>query len=199
MGDRNNSQRSHTVLLCLLAVAMFGFAFALVPLYTLVCELTGLNGKTSGRSVTATQVAPVSDREVTIQFLAHVTRGMPSEFRPTEHRLRVRLGEVHTTHYYVRNHASEGVVGQAVPSVAPSVAARYLHKIECFCFTQQPLGGGEEKQMPVQFYVGVDLPEEVHTLSLSYTLFRVADPKPQTDAAVTETGPVGTGPRRSSP
>ena len=108
---------------------------------------------------------------------------MPWEFRPTETELRVRLGEINTTRFYVRNRVSDAVIGQAVPSVAPGLAAQYLHKIECFCFTQQQLDGGGEMEMPVQFYVGTDLPEEVRTLTLSYTMFRVEPVLPDADHA----------------
>ena len=168
-----DSQRKHTAVLVGLAVGMFGFAFALVPLYNVFCELTGLNGKTSPQAVQVEQGQRVSDREVTIQFLAQVAKGMPWEFRPTERQLRVRLGEVNVTQFYVRNRAGHAVIGQAVPSVAPGFAAQHLHKIECFCFTQQELDGDGEMEMPVQFYVGTDLPDEVRTLTLSYTMFRV--------------------------
>ena len=173
MNETPNTQRKHVVLLLSLAVGMFGFAFALVPLYEVFCEVTGLNGKTAGRAAGPATVSQVSGREVTIQFLAHVGNGMPWEFRPTEHQLRVRLGEVNTTDYYARNRAAQAVTGQAVPSVSPGYAAKYLHKVECFCFTQQHLDAGEDQQMPVRFYIGDDLPEEIHTLTLSYTLFKV--------------------------
>ena len=173
MTDSRNSQRKHTALLVLLATGMFGFAFALVPLYNVFCELTGINGKTSGQAAYREDASPTLEREVTIQFLAHVGRGMPWEFRPTESRLRVRLGEVNETRFYVRNYASQAVTGQAVPSVTPGLAAQYLHKIECFCFTQQTLDAGEEMEMPVQFYMGADLPARINTLTLSYTLFPV--------------------------
>ncbi len=173
MTDRRNRQRKHTALLLLLAVGMFGFAFALVPLYNVFCELTGINGKTSGQAAVSVQTSPILEREVTIQFLAHVGRGMPWEFRPTESGLRVRLGEINETRFYVRNHANQAVTGQAVPSVTPGLAARYLHKIECFCFTQQTLGAGDEMEMVVKFYMDVDLPADINTLSLSYTLFPV--------------------------
>jgi len=175
MTDTRNNQRKHLVLLFSLAVGMFGFAYALVPLYQVFCEVTGLNGKTSGRAadpISISQVLP-SDREVTVQFLANVANGMPWEFRPTVHQLQVRLGEINTTDFYARNRAAQAVTGQAVPSVAPGYAARYLHKVECFCFTQQHLEAGEDRHMPLRFYIGNDLPEEVHTLSLSYTLFKV--------------------------
>jgi len=173
MTDSRDRQRKHTALLLLVAVGMFGFAFALVPLYNVFCELTGINGKTSGQATVSVQTSPILEREVTIQFLAHVGRGMPWEFRPMESRLRVRLGEVNETRFYVRNHANQAVTGQAVPSVAPGLAARYLHKIECFCFTQQTLEAGEEMEMLVKFYMGVDLPADINTLSLSYALFPV--------------------------
>ena len=175
MTETRNDQRKHLVLLFSLAVGMFGFAYALVPLYQVFCEVTGLNGKTSGRAAdppTISQVLP-SDREVKIQFLANVSNGMPWEFRPTVHQLRVRLGEINTTDYYARNLAAQPVTGQAVPSVAPGFAAKYLHKVECFCFTQQHLEAGEDRLMPLRFYIGDDLPEEIQTLTLSYTLFKV--------------------------
>ena len=173
MTKTRNNQRKQLVVLLSLAVGMFGFAFALVPLYKVFCEVTGLNGRTSGRAADPITLSQVSDREVTIQFLAHVGNGMPWEFRPTEHQLRIRLGEINSTDYYARNRAAQAVTGQAVPSVAPGAAAKYLHKIECFCFTQQRLEAGADLHMPVRFYIGDDLPEEIHTLSLSYTLFKV--------------------------
>lgn len=181
MTETRSNQRTHVVLLFSLAVGMFGFAFALVPLYQVFCEITGLNGKTSGRPADPTAIPEVraSDREVAVQFLASVSNGMPWEFRPSTHQLKVRLGEIYTTDYYARNRAAQAVTGQAVPSVAPGYAAKYLHKVECFCFRQQHLEAGEDRHMPLRFYVSDDLPEEVHTLSLSYTLFKV----PTTQAA----------------
>ncbi len=177
MSKRSNSPGRQFALLSLLAVGMFGFAFALVPLYEIFCEITGLNGRTSGEAASVAQIAEISDREVTIQFTAQVFRGMPWEFRPTENQMRVRVGEVNTTEYYARNRASGMVTGQAVPSVSPGHAAQYLHKVECFCFTQQHLEGDAEIDMPVQFYVDPDLPEDIGTLSLSYTMYRVPDAK----------------------
>jgi cytochrome c oxidase assembly protein subunit 11 len=186
MPAARNNQRKHIAALLVVVVGMFGFAFALVPLYDVFCELTGLNGKTSGRAVVsepraleagANPIAEVSDREVTIQFLARVGRGMPWEFRPTETRLRVRPGQMTTTNFYVRNRAGRAVTGQAVPSVSPGLAALHLHKTECFCFTQQTLEAGQDMEMPVTFYIDDDLPDDIGTLSLSYTLFKVEPAK----------------------
>ena len=176
MTKRRNNQRKHVILLSALAVGMLGFAFALVPLYAIFCEITGINGKSYEREVSAAPAfLQVSEREVTIQFLAQVNRGMPWEFRPTDNQLKVRLGEVNLTSYYARNRAAQAVTGQAVPSVSPGYATTYLHKIECFCFTQQHLEAGEDQQMFVRFYIDDDLPEEIKTLTLSYSLFKVPD------------------------
>lgn len=160
------------------AIGMFGFAFALVPLYTIFCEITGLNGKTAGRAIEqerALAALPHLDREVTIQMLAKVARGLPWEFRPAATEMRVRVGEMNTTTFYVRNRDDEAVTGQAVPSVSPGQAAIHLHKLECFCFEQQALAPGEELDMPVSFYVDAELPADINELSLSYTMFRLGD------------------------
>lgn len=180
MSEKPNNQRKHIILLSSLAVGMLGFAFALVPLYAIFCEVTGINGKTYSREISAEPaVLQVSEREVTIQFLAQVSRGMPWEFRPTESQLKIQLGEVRVTSYYARNRADQTVIGQAVPSISPGYAAQYLHKLECFCFTEQVLEAGEEQQMAVRFYIDEDLPEEIHTLTLSYSLF----PAPNVEVA----------------
>ena len=192
--DRQTRLRKHTALLAVVAVGMFGFAFALVPLYNIFCEITGLNGKTSGQAATSVPVAATAsqsasesiEREVTVQFISHVSRGMPWEFRPTESRLRVRLGEVTETLYYARNFANRIATGQAVPSVTPGYAARYLHKVECFCFTQQHLQPGEELDMPVYFYVGEDLPSDIGTLTLSYTMYPVSTDTKQSSVPAEE-------------
>jgi cytochrome c oxidase assembly protein subunit 11 len=184
MARTPDKRRRHTIVLCALAAGMFGFAFTLVPLYNVFCELTGLNGKTAARASRSEPAPTAADREVTIQFLAQTSNGMPWEFRPTENQLRVRLGEIHTTRYYVRNRSDAAVTGQAVPSVAPGPAAPYLNKLECFCFSQQRLAGGADMEMPVRFYVAADLPPQIHTLTLSYTLFPVP-PDAQRSAATT--------------
>ena len=174
MSKNRNKQTKHLILLSSLAFGMLGFSFALVPLYEIFCEVTGITGKTSSSvAVEPAAVMQESEREVTIQFLAQGSRGMPWEFRPTEHQLRVRVGEVNLTSYYARNHSAQGVTGQAVPSVSPVNVSRYLHKIECFCFTEQYLGAGEDQQMAVRFYIDEELPEEINTLTLSYSLFNV--------------------------
>jgi cytochrome c oxidase assembly protein subunit 11 len=171
-------KKTHPLLLAGLAVGMFGFAFALVPIYDIICEVTGLNGKTSTQASLIEEIEssliPI-DREIKIQFLAKAARGMPWEFRPTEGALYVRPGEVHHTTFYVRNRAQTTITGQAVPSVSPGQAAIYLKKIECFCFQQQELMAGNELEMGVSFVVDTDIPSEIKELTLSYTMFNVTD------------------------
>lgn len=168
----------HTVMLIGLAVGMFGFAFALVPLYDVLCEITGINGKTATQAALFEEIeAPVTvvDREVTVQFLAKAARGMPWEFRPQEDSLVVRPGEMNSATFYVRNRSQNSVTGQAVPSVSPGQAALYLKKIECFCFEQQELPAGGEMEMGVSFFIDADLPAGINELTLSYTMFKVGE------------------------
>lgn len=170
--------KKHTFLLIGLAVGMFGFAFALVPLYNVFCEITGLNGKTSGQAELIEEIEssiePVT-REIKIQFLAKSARGMPWEFRPTQKQMIVRTGEMNKTTFYARNRAQNTVTGQAVPSVSPGQAALYLQKVECFCFEQQELPAGGDMEMGVSFFVANDLPPEVNEFTLSYTMFNISD------------------------
>lgn len=157
---------------------MFGFAFALVPIYNVICEITGLNGRTTTQAALLEEITPSAtpqDRQVRIEFLAKAARGLPWEFRPLEGEMTVRIGEMNLTSFYVRNRAREAVIGQAVPSVAPGQAAQYLKKVECFCFERQELAAGGEMEMGVSFYVDAELPADISQLTLSYTMFNVGD------------------------
>lgn len=152
-------------------VGMFAFGFALVPLYDVFCEITGINGKTGGRyEAGATQQVDES-RTVRVQFLASNGPGMTWEFRPVVRSVDVHPGEAVTVNYYAANGSDYAMVGQAVPSLAPSEGSLYFHKTECFCFIQQPLEAGESVEMPLVFIVDRDLPEHISKLTLSYTLY----------------------------
>ncbi len=160
--------------LLLATLAMFGFGFALVPLYDVFCQVTGLNGKTQRLDVQAAQDMSVDEtRWVNVEFTANVNSGMPWEFRPKQTRMRVHPGAVNTTVYYAHNTAAEAITGQAVPSVTPGKAGAHFKKIECFCFDRQLLQAGETKEMPVRFIVDRKLAPEVQTVTLSYTFFNV--------------------------
>lgn len=151
------------------ALAMFGFGYALVPLYEVACQVLGINGKT-GR-VEAAAGAIDTTRTIRVEFTGQVMAGLPWEFRPMVDRIEVHPGETVVVNYYARNKASEAIVGQAVPSVAPGRAAPYFKKIECFCFTRQELQAGEGVEMPVQFTINPEVGPDVHTVTLSYAFF----------------------------
>ncbi len=168
----------HTLLLAGLAVGMFGFAFALVPLYNVICEITGINGKTNAQAALVEEIGAshaLADREVTVEFLAKSARGMPWEFRPTVDRMVVRPGQMNHTTFYVRNRIQKSVTGQAVPSVSPGQASLYMKKLECFCFEQQTLPAGGEMEMGVSFILDADMPVTINELTLSYTMFRIGE------------------------
>lgn len=157
--------------LWLMTVVMFGFGFALVPLYDVFCDITGLNGKTDGQ--VEFSKAPVVDKSrlVTVQFISTLNEEMPWEFRPMVRSVKVHPGEPTVIEYYARNKTQHAMIGQAVPSVSPGLAAPYLQKTECFCFTEQKLEANEEKLMPVRFIISNDLPKNINELTLSYTFF----------------------------
>jgi len=176
--------KPRTVLkLVLVVFGMFGFGFALVPLYTVFCEITGLNGKTGEQYTQSTVEEIDKDRLVTIQFLTNNNVDMPWDFRPQVRSMKVHPGELNTTNFYVRNTARTTMTAQAVPSVTPFMAATYLHKTECFCFEQQQLATGESLDMPLRFIIDRDVPPEIETLTLSYTLFDITE-QPQDQPAV---------------
>jgi len=157
--------------LLLLTVVMFGFGFALVPLYDVFCDITGLNGKT-GDKITFDQTSQVDEsRLIKVTFVSSLNESMPWEFKPLQTEIFVHPGKLTTVQYWAKNIASHSVVGQAVPSVSPGLAAAYFQKTECFCFTRQELKAGEEKIMPVSFVVDTALPKEMKEITLSYTFF----------------------------
>ncbi|MBM3350462.1 MAG: cytochrome c oxidase assembly protein [Betaproteobacteria bacterium] len=147
------------------------FAFALVPLYDVLCAMTGLNGKTV-TSASATSSNKVdTTRWVTVQFTSSVMPGLGWNFYPKQSSIKVRPGQVETVLFEAKNITSQVVAGQAIPSVTPGQAAAHLQKIECFCFQRQELKPGETKVMPLRFFVSRDLPEDVKEMTLSYSFF----------------------------
>lgn len=160
--------------LVLIVFGMFGFGFALVPLYDVFCDITGLNGKTSTTAAAVYNVEQIdTKRIVTVQFISRTAQGIPWQFEPMVREIKVHPGEMKLVKFYAKNESTRDIIGQAVPSVSPGLAAAYFQKIECFCFTQQPLKANEEVEMALQFYVDPELPEDISTLTLSYTLYDV--------------------------
>ena len=162
--------------LLLVVVAMFGFGFALVPIYEVMCQALGINGKTSGEAYEGVQAVNEA-RTVRVQFLATNSAEMVWEFQAKADELLVHPGAVNEMIFVASNPSNRVMTAQAVPSIAPSAAAAYFHKTECFCFTQQVLQPGQRIEMPVRFIVDRDLPEDVHHLTLAYTLFDITATK----------------------
>ena len=162
--------------LCLVLVGMVGFVFALVPIYDLFCEVTGLNGKTGGQyTYVESEMEADLSREVRVNFITNTNQGMNWEFWPEKGAIKVNPGTIHTVNIFVRNPSSIPTVGRAIPSVAPGLAAGYFHKTECFCFEQQLLAPGEVMEMPLRFIVGPEIPGDIKEISLSYALFDVTE------------------------
>lgn len=157
--------------LVFIVIAMFGFGFALVPIYDVFCDLTGLNGKTGDKVTLSEKMEVDESREITVEFVASLNANMPWEFEPKVRVIKVNPGKPTRIEYVSRNMSDHAIIGSAVPSVAPGVAAPYFHKTECFCFTEQKLEAGEVKHMPVVFVVDPDIPEDIKILTLSYTFF----------------------------
>lgn len=154
--------------------AMFGFGFALIPLYDVFCEVTGINGKTSDEAAVTSNYVDES-RLVTVEFIARTQGQLPWRFEPVVKRMKVHPGQMHQVDFEVANLSGENMVVQAVPSVSPGMAATYFNKIECFCFNQQPLIQGQVAALGLQFYIDKELPEQYSTVTLSYTLFDIGD------------------------
>ena len=172
----NNPNIRTAAKLLAVTVVMFAFVFVvMVPLYNVLCDVLGINGKTNGTAYTAQDIQVDTSREIKIQFVATNNAGMPWEFHPTQTTMRVHPGAVNDTVFYARNPRAEAMVAQTIPSISPSRAAEYFHKTECFCFDQQPLDGQSEAEMPLQFIVDQDLPADIGTITLSYTIFDVTD------------------------
>ena len=165
--------------LLIVAVMMFGFGYALVPMYKALCEVTGINVVTSKndygvRAFSANRVGNSQidySRTVTIEFDSN-SRG-PFTFKPIKNFLEVHPGEMTEIVYEVTNNLGRTVRAQAIPSYAPKSATEFFTKLECFCFQEQTLAANEMKKMPVVFVIDAGLPNDVKTITLSYTFFEV--------------------------
>ncbi len=147
------------------------FAFALVPLYDVLCSITGLNGKTQSSAALISKAKIDESRWVTVQFTSNVMPGLGWNFYPKKSSVRLHPGQIETVIFVAKNTTNEMAAGQAVPSITPGIAAAHFKKIECFCFIKQPLKPGEEKEMPLRFFVSPDLPKDVTDMTLSYSFF----------------------------
>ncbi len=178
MSDKSQN-RGLLIKLFVVALGMFGFGFALAPFYSKICEVAGLN-QLQAKDVVAVNTQVDTSREVTFQFDANLRSELPWSFRPLTKSLKVHPGQLVHVVFEVKNASNESVFGQAIPSYGPQLAAAYVKKLECFCFTRQELKPQETREMPVVFLLDSTLPKDVHTVTLSYTFFKVdgAGPKP---------------------
>lgn len=161
--------------LSLLVVGMFAFGFLLVPIYDVMCSAFGINGKTANSAWQGQSQAIDTGREVRVQFVSSNAEGMSWSFGAASDEIVLHPGENRTMHFSAHNPTNKVMVAQAIPSIAPSRAAAFFHKTECFCFTQQVLQPGESIDMPVSFIVDPALPKDVRRLTLAYTLFDVTE------------------------
>ena len=164
--------RNSALKLAIIPVLMFGFGFALVPLYDVFCDITGLNGKTGriqAAEIDASQID--TTRSIEVRFLANTNAGLPWSFEPLVKKMQVHPGQVYEAVFRVRSSSADKTLGQAVPSVSPGLAAQHFNKTECFCFTQQALEAHETRDMPLRFVVGNGISRDIEQITLSYTFF----------------------------
>jgi cytochrome c oxidase assembly protein subunit 11 len=158
--------------LAIIPLLMFGFGFALVPLYDVFCDITGLNGKTGRIEVTEINAGEIDiSRTIEVRFLASTNTGLPWSFEPLVKKMEVHPGQIYEAFYRVRSSSKDKTLGQAIPSVSPGLAAAHFNKTECFCFTQQELAGFESRDMPLRFVIGRDISDKIEQITLSYTFF----------------------------
>lgn len=163
--------------LSILVLLMFGFGFALVPIYKVMCLKLGINGKIAENreAYNAGLVHEDKSRLVEVQFVATINGGMPWAFFPKTNKIKIHPGELAHFLFYAENKSDHTMKVQAIPSVTPGIAAKYIKKTECFCFTQQILNGHEAMNMPVVFHLDSDLPKNINTITLAYTLFDITN------------------------
>ncbi len=156
--------------LLIFTVVMFGFGYALVPMYEKFCEVTGINNLLQPDAVVK-DVKVDTTRLISLEFDANVRGGLPWQFKPLQNNAKIHPGESIEVMYEIRNDSDQEVSGQAIPSYSPRFLEKYLKKFECFCFTKQTLAPGEVRQMPVKFVIDPQLPTDINTVTISYTFF----------------------------
>jgi cytochrome c oxidase assembly protein subunit 11 len=167
-------------------VGMFAFAFALVPLYDVFCEVTGINGKVDTRAQALVHEEVDTSRTITVQFVTRSGSGLPWRLEVETRQLRLHPGQSAEVDFTFHNQSKAGTWGRAVPSVSPSLASRHLRKMSCFCFEEQHLAAGERLALPLVFQLARDLPPEVNTVTLVYTLYPIDRDSAALQAGVTD-------------
>lgn len=169
--QRKRANRGLVMGLIAMTAGSFAFGWALVPLYDVFCRVAGIGNAEAKAGRSSVQEAVDPNREITIEFLADPASVGSFDFRPKIASMRIHPGKLYDTSFYAKNLTPVASVAQAVPSISPSVAARYFHKTECFCFSPQRFGVGEGRDMPVRFIVDPALPANVDKVTLAYTFY----------------------------
>lgn len=164
-------------------VGMFAFAFALVPLYDVFCRVTGINGKVDTTAQALVHDEVDDSRMVTVQFITRNGSGLPWRMEVETRQVRIHPGQTSEVNFTFNNQSSGESWGRAVPSVSPSTATRHVRKASCFCFEEQRLEAGERLELPLVFQLDRDLPPEINTVTLVYTLYPVEGKKAPLQAA----------------
>jgi cytochrome c oxidase assembly protein subunit 11 len=171
MSELQRANRSMTWKLLAIAAGSFGFGFALVPLYNVLCSVTGYGDQSKLLQKVSAIEHPDLKRTVTVEFLADVASAGSWEFRPVVRTVEVHPGQLFTAEFFAHNLTGRDMTAQAVPNIAPSEVAAYFHKTECFCFTPQHFKLNEAREMPVRFIIDPALPEHIDLITLAYTFY----------------------------
>ncbi len=172
---RSNNNSKLVIKLVAVAIAMFGFGYALVPLYDVFCDVTGINGKTDTVAASELHYQIDKEREISVEFITSLNKQTPMKFSAEMKKMRVHPGQYYTVNFYAENKTDKELTAQAIPSITPGPAAEFFKKTECFCFSEQKFRPGEKKIMPVRFVVNPELPERYKTITLSYTFFDITN------------------------
>jgi cytochrome c oxidase assembly protein subunit 11 len=159
--------------LVLVAAAMFGFGYALVPIYDVLCEWKWIERDRPDDIKKVPEVAYKVDmsREITIEFMTTLNESTSMDFRAEKKQLKVHPGEYHTVNFYAENKTDKAMLARAIASFSPAITSSYFEKIQCFCFSEQTFKANEAKTMPMRFVINPELPEQYKTITLSYTFF----------------------------
>jgi cytochrome c oxidase assembly protein subunit 11 len=172
MTDSSGQKNTRLVwILAFVGIAMFGFGYALVPLYNVLCDITGINGKTNAQAIKEVVYQVDKSREVKVEFLTTLNESTPLLFWTQATTMKVYPGQYYTVNFYAKNKTEKTLVVRAIDSVSPGLTKDYFKKTVCFCFSQQTFKPHELKTMPVRFVVSPDLPKQYKTITLSYTFF----------------------------
>jgi cytochrome c oxidase assembly protein subunit 11 len=171
MSELRRANLNMTWKLLAIAAGSFAFGFALVPLYNVLCSVTGYGDQSKLRQRVVAIEQPQLDRTVTVEFLAEVASAGTFEFRPVVRTVQVHPGQLFTAEFYARNLSGRDTTAQAVPNIAPSEVAAYFHKTECFCFSPQHFALNEGREMPVRFIIDPSLPQHIDMITLAYTFY----------------------------